>query len=159
MTTDPKPATSRAKFPPPAFFVLALAAGFLVRWRWPASIWPGHDEALRGAGAAVFLAGLLFASWAVRTFRVAGTSPNPTRPTEALAFAGPYRFTRNPMYLGLSAASAGLAMFWNGLWALLSVPVAMALVSRFVIVREERYLASRFGTPYLEYTKNVRRWI
>lgn len=159
MTAEPKTPTSGVKFPPPAFFVLALAAGFLIRWRWPASIVSGHDREVRIAGVAVFLLGIGLALWAVRTFLAAGTSPNPTRPTAALAFAGPYRFTRNPMYLGLSAASVGVAMFWNGLWPLLSVPVAMALVSRFVIAREERYLASRFGTAYVDYTRKVRRWI
>jgi protein-S-isoprenylcysteine O-methyltransferase Ste14 len=159
MTARPKSAASGVKFPPPAIFVLSLAAGFLIRWRWPASIWPAHDGALRAAGAAFFSAGLLLALWAVGVFRAAGTSPNPTRPTAALALSGPYRFTRNPMYLGLSTASAGIAMFWNALWPLLCVPVAMALVSRFVIAREERYLASRFGAPYLEYARQVRRWI
>lgn len=159
MTAEPKPPTSGVKFPPPAFFALALAAGFLVRRRWPASIAPGHDLEVRVAGVAAFLLGLGLALWAIRVFVAAGTSPNPTRPTSALAFAGPYRFTRNPMYLGLSAASAGVAMFWNALWPLLGVPLAMALVTRFVIAREERYLASRFGAPYVDYTRKVRRWL
>ncbi len=159
MTAEPKPPTSGVKFPPPAIYVLALAAGFFVRWRWPASIVPGRDPEVRVAGVAAFLLGLGLALWAVGTFLATGTSPNPTRPTSALAFAGPYRFTRNPMYLGLAAASAGVAMFWNALWPLLCVPVAMALVTRFVIAREERYLASRFGPPYLDYTRKVRRWI
>ena len=159
MTAEPKPPTSGVRFPPPAFYVLALAAGFLIRRQWPASIVPGHDSGVRVASVAAFVLGLGIALWAVRVFAAAGTSPNPTRPTSALAFVGPYRFTRNPMYLGLAAASAGVAMFWNALWPLLSVPVAMALVTRFAIVREERYLASRFGQPYLDYTRKVRRWI
>ena len=68
----------------------------------------GHDREVRIAGVAVFLLGVGLALWAVATFLAAGTSPNPRRPTAALAFAGPYRFTRNPMYLGMSVAERGV---------------------------------------------------
>ena len=78
-----------------------------------------------------------------------GTSPNPMAPTTALAMGGPYRFTRNPMYLGMSILSAGFAVFWNALWPLLTVPVAMVLVNVLVIAKEEAYLARLFGGNYL----------
>jgi protein-S-isoprenylcysteine O-methyltransferase Ste14 len=117
---------------------------------------------LRALGILGFLLGLGFAGWAVLTFRAAGTSPNPMRPTTSLAFGGPYRFSRNPMYLGLAVASASFALFWNALWRW-GVPLfalcAMALVWRFVIAREERYLAAKFGEEYLRYRGRVRRWI
>jgi protein-S-isoprenylcysteine O-methyltransferase Ste14 len=151
--------TSGVKFPPPAFYALGLGAGFLAGRRWPAAVWPGHPLALRAVGILGFLLGLGFAGWGVLTFRSAGTSPNPMRPTTSLAFGGPYRFSRNPMYLGLAVASASFALFWNALWPLLSVPFAMALVWRFVIAREERYLAAKFGEEYLRYRGRVRRWI
>ncbi len=119
----------------------------------------GHPLASRALGILGFLLGLGFAGWAVLTFRAAGTSPNPMRPTTSLAFDGPYRFSRNPMYVGLAVASACFALFWNALWPLLSVPVAMALVWRFVIAREERYLDAKFGEEYRRYRDRVRRWI
>ncbi len=150
---------SGVKFPPPAIYALLLAAGFLVGRRWPAAIWPGHVKELRLAGAVLFAAGALLGIWAVATFRRAGTSPNPMKPTTAFAAEGPYRFTRNPMYLGLSTLSLGFAVFWNALWPLLTVPVAMGLVQVFVIAKEEAYLERLFGRSYLGYKSRVRRWI
>jgi protein-S-isoprenylcysteine O-methyltransferase Ste14 len=152
-------ATSGVKFPPPAIYALALAAGFLAHRRWPAALWPGHALELRALGVLLFGLGLGLAGWAAWTFRRAGTSPNPARPTSALTFGGPYGFTRNPMYLGLAIANAGFAVFWNALWPLLSVPVAVGLLTAFVIAREERYLESRFGEAYRDYRTRVRRWI
>jgi protein-S-isoprenylcysteine O-methyltransferase Ste14 len=152
-------ATSGVKFPPPAIYALALAAGFLARRRWPAEIWTGHVHTARAGGALLFAAGLALAASAVLVFRRAGTSPNPMRPTTTLAVAGPYRFSRNPMYLGMTLVSAGFAVFWNALWPLLSVPVAMGLVTVLVITREERYLEARFGEEYRRYRARVRRWI
>ncbi len=160
MTAEASPApTSGVKFPPPAIYALALGGGFLLfRW-WPVSVWPAHALETRALGILLFVLGLGIGAWAVLTFRAAGTSPNPMRPTTSLAFEGPYRLSRNPMYLGLAIAFAGFALFWNALWPLLSVPVAMALLSRFVIAREERYLTAKFGEKYLRYTDEVRRWI
>jgi protein-S-isoprenylcysteine O-methyltransferase Ste14 len=155
---DP-PATSGVKFPPPAIYALALAAGFLARRRWPAEILPGHPLSARLLGVLLVALGMAVAVPAVLAFRPAGTSSNPMRPTTALALSGPYRFTRNPMYLGLALGNAGFAVFWNALWPLLSVPVAMGLLTAFVIAREERYLESRFGEAYRDYMTRVRRWI
>ena len=160
MTAEAVPTrTSGVKFPPPAIYALGLAGGFLLGRRWPASVWPAHDIEVRLLGVLLFVLGLGIGAWAVLTFRAAGTSPNPMRPTATLAFGGPYRLTRNPMYLGLAFASAGFALFWNALWPLLSVPVAMALLSRFVIAREERYLEAKFGEDYVRYKVRVRRWL
>lgn len=160
MSREPAPAaTSGVKFPPPAFYALGLGAGFLAARWWPVPIWPVHALELRALGILGFLLGLGFAGWAVLTFLSAGTSPNPMRPATAFVAEGPYRYSRNPMYLGLAVASASFALFWNALWPLLSVPVAMALVWRFVITREERYLAEKFGPEYRRYTEQVRRWI
>jgi protein-S-isoprenylcysteine O-methyltransferase Ste14 len=157
--TDALGKTSGVRFPPPAIYALALGAGFLAHRLWPVALWPDHLRAMRVAGILLFLAGLGIALAAVRTFRATGTSPNPTRPSKALAFAGPYRFTRNPMYLGLFLASAGFAVFWNAFWPLATLPFAILAMTVFVIRREERYLEERFGQPYHDYTRRVRRWL
>lgn len=159
MTAAAAPATSGVKFPPPAIYALALAGGFLLGLVRPASIWPGRALEARTVGLLLVVLGLGTGAWAVLTFRAAGTSPNPMRPTKALVRDGPYRFSRNPMYLGLATASAGFALFWNALWPLASVPVAMMLVSRLVIAREERYLEAKFGSDYGDYRAQVRRWL
>ena len=151
--------SSGVRFPPPAIYALLLAGGFLLGRRWPASIWPGHVREMRAAGALLFAAGAGLGAWAVVTFRGAGTSPNPMAPTTALATGGPYRFTRNPMYLGMSILSLGFAVFWNALWPLLTLPAAIGLVNVFVIAKEEKYLERLFGQDYLGYKSRVRRWI
>jgi protein-S-isoprenylcysteine O-methyltransferase Ste14 len=151
--------SSGVRFPPPLLYAGALAAGFLVQRRWPIAILPGMPFAARIAGAILALAGAALAISAVGMFRRAGTSPNPTRPASALAVRGPYRFTRNPMYLGLALVSAGFALFWNALWPLVFLPVAILLMRRLVIDREERYLEEKFGNEYTSYKARVRRWV
>ena len=70
----------------------------------------------------------------------------------------PYRFTRNPMYLGLVFVTAGLALLANALWPLILLPVVIVILRRAVIDREERYLTAKFGEEYLQYKARVRRW-
>lgn len=151
---------SGVRFPPPLIYVGVLAAGFVLQaWR-PIAIADGAGSAaVRLAGALLIAAGASISVSGVLAFRRAGTSPNPTKPTAALALDGPYRFTRNPMYLGLAVASAGIAAVFNALWPLVLLPVTVVLVTRLVIVREERYLDVRFGEEYRRYRARVRRWI
>ena len=92
-------------------------------------------------------------------FRRARTSPIPVKPTTAIVETGPYRFTRNPMYVGLTLLYLGLTLWVGSLWPLLLLPVALFALQRFVIAREERYLEAKFGDQYLRYKARVRRWI
>jgi protein-S-isoprenylcysteine O-methyltransferase Ste14 len=102
--------TSGVRVFPPVLYLAGLAVGFLLHWLWPLPLVPlGAILALRVAGGALIAAGFALPLWAAATFRGIGTTPNPTRPTTALAFRGPYRFTRNPMYLGLALLSVGIA--------------------------------------------------
>jgi protein-S-isoprenylcysteine O-methyltransferase Ste14 len=96
---------------------------------------------------------------AILAFRRAGTSPNPWRPTTAMVTGGPYRLSRNPMYLGFTLLYLGAACWANSLWLLLFLPVILALMQQLVILREERYLERRFGAEYVGYRNRVRRWI
>ncbi len=129
MTDDTAPAaTSGVKFPPPAIYLLCLAGGFLLGWLRPAAVWPAHALEVRTVGILLFVVGLATGFWAIVTFRATRTSPNPMRPTAALAFAGPYRFSRNPMYLGLASGERGSR-------ALLQRPLAPAVGSGRVGVR------------------------
>ena len=152
--------TSGVRVFPPAIYLAGLLAGFMVQRFWPLRIAPlGVAAATRLLGIALVVSGLGLAVWAIRTFRSVGTTPNPTRPATALASGGPYRFTRNPMYLSLGVASAGIAALANALWPLLFVPVVLLVVQRIVIVQEERYLERKFGQEYLALKARVRRWL
>lgn len=91
--------------------------------------------------------------------RRAGTSVNPTQPTTTLILEGPYRFTRNPIYLGMTALYMGIAILANTLWPILLLPGALFVMTRGVIEREEAYLERKFGEQYVTYKEKVRRWI
>lgn len=87
-----------------------------------------------------------------------GRADAEARPTTALALGGPYRFTRNPMYLGLASLHLGAALLFDSFWVILTLPPVLWVVRRAVIDREERYLEARFGGAYLDYKRRVRRW-
>jgi protein-S-isoprenylcysteine O-methyltransferase Ste14 len=145
---------------PPAIFAVGIAAGFLIQWVRPvALVGPSWASPVRWLGAALITGWLALAIWAIRTFRGVGTTPNPTRPTTALALGGPYRFTRNPMYLGLALLQAGTAAVGNTIWPLVFLPPVLWVVWRAVIRLEERYLEEKFGAEYAAYKGRVRRWL
>ena len=104
-------------------------------------------------------AGLGLCAWAILLFRRFHTSPIPIVPSAALVIRGPYRFTRNPMYVGMALIYAGTALWLQLSWASLVLPVVLVVIYTRVITREERYLQRRFGTAYREYQLRVRRWL
>ena len=89
----------------------------------------------------------------------AKTSPNPHRPSTALVLSGVYRFTRNPMYVGLTLVFAGVLTFFKVTWGLVFIPLVVVLITIWVIVPEEKYLENKYGEDYLQYKSSVRRWI
>ncbi len=86
-------------------------------------------------------------------------TPFDFRPVKAVVTEGPYSFTRNPMYISFSLIYAGIGVAFESVVALLLLSVAIALIDRMIIPREERYLEQRFGEEYLRYKAKVRRWI
>ncbi len=151
--------SSGVRFPPPAIYGLWLLAGFLAQRRFPVPIVPARFLLeIRVFGTALMLGGILLALTGLMLFRMAGTSPNPTRPTTGLVGRGPYRLTRNPMYLGLASVHAGISLLFNALWPLAALLPVLILIRWLVIAREERYLKQKFGEEYEEYARRVRRW-
>lgn len=142
--------------PAPAIYVLPLLLGILIdRW-YPLPILPARAAAWIGAGCAAL--GLIAVA-ALRAFRRARTSALPWRPSTALVTDGPFRFTRNPIYLGFTLVYVGVSIAVNAAWPLLFLPVVIAVMSVGVIAREEAYLARVFGDAYRDYCARVRRWI
>jgi protein-S-isoprenylcysteine O-methyltransferase Ste14 len=141
-------------------YAAAVLAGYFVDRRWHWRILPSSMAGLletAGLVAGVLGLGLMFA--AIARFHTHGTSILPIMPTTAIAKDGPYRFTRNPMYLGLLILSMALALVMNSVWPLLFLIPAVVVMNRAVISREEAYLERKFGEQYLEYKRRVRRWI
>lgn len=151
--------TSGVAFPPPLLFAGGLAAGYAAHRLYPIRLWPEPATPATVAGWALLFGGVLLAVSAAVLFRRAGTSPNPTRPTTALVIWGPYRFTRNPMYVGMTTLYLGGTLLLNDPWPLAFLPVVIALVQRRVIAREEAYLERKFGEEYRRYKARVRRWL
>lgn len=143
--------------PPPLIFLSALAAGFLLDRRIGTGSLP--PKVRLPVGAAALIAGTSLMSSFVRAFARAKTPLDPYKPSEAIVTEGPYRLSRNPAYLGMTLTYAGIAVLSNSPWALGPLPIAVAVTDRGVIAREERYLERKFGAPYLDYKRNVRRWI
>ncbi|MGQ0571473.1 MAG: methyltransferase family protein [Armatimonadota bacterium] len=102
--------------------------------------------------------GLGFMAAALRAFRHAGTNVETDRPATALVTAGPYRSSRNPIYLSLTFIYAAIGIAANSLWTLVLLVPLLAIMHYGVILREERYLERKFGEAYRRYTSSVRRW-
>ncbi|MEO8054653.1 MAG: isoprenylcysteine carboxylmethyltransferase family protein [Acidobacteriota bacterium] len=145
---------------PPVLFGLGIGAGFLLKRQVPVPLVPARfaGEAC-GVGAALGLVCLAFGGWAFAAFRRAKTTPHPNHPVSALVTWGPYRFSRNPMYVGLSGLTAGLALVANTPWLLAILPPVWLALRRLVIDREEAYLTRKFGEEYRTFLARTRRWI
>lgn len=152
----------RIMFPPPLIFVVVFLLGLgLERLLRISIVREGGATApmLGVLGLALVGLGFFVMFWGMLTFWRAGTSVLPFRPATALVERGPYRFTRNPMYVGMTTAHVGAALAFNVTWPLLLLPLALYLVVRFVIRPEEEYLARRFGAEYELFRTRVRRWL
>jgi protein-S-isoprenylcysteine O-methyltransferase Ste14 len=153
-----RPDTPSILAPPPFIFLGALALGLILQALRPRPLFV-HALALRITGGSLLLGGLALSGAVVRHFRQVGTPVSLRRPSRHLVVSGPYRFSRNPDYLGQALAVAGLAFLLNAAWVCLAVLPALLLVRYGVIAREEQYLDHRFGEEYRRYRRHVRRWL
>jgi protein-S-isoprenylcysteine O-methyltransferase Ste14 len=143
--------------PPPLIYLGALGVGLALN----AAVGGGSlsRRVARPVGAGLIVAGAGLMGTFVRSFRRARTPVDPYSPSQAIVTDGPYRLTRNPGYLGMALTYAGIAIGANAPWALVPLPVTIAVIDRGVIAREERYLEQKFGAQYLDYKRSVRRWV
>lgn len=142
---------------PPLVYLVSIALGLVVHLAWPARFVPASLSTPLGAVLTVLAIGLFVS--AVRTFRAAGTPVPGNRPTTAIVRTGPYRFSRNPIYLAFTLFQLGLAVWVNGLGLLITLVPAVALMALVVIPREERFLQARFPSEYSSYRAAVHRWL
>lgn len=144
-------------FPPPLLFVAGFAVAWWLHGQMPLAIWSERGLRLL-LGWFVLLQGLVILATGAATLFLNRTGIYPNQPASRLVETGPYRFTRNPMYLALSISYVGFAMLTNMLWALILLPFVILALHVTVIRREERYLQHAFGSAYTAYCRRVRRW-
>lgn len=144
--------------PPPVYLGLAIALALLAQLAIPLH-WIDDMPLRIFAGVACCIMSAALPLWAILRFRDAKTHIEPHKPTTALVVIGPYRYTRNPIYLGFLILVLGLALISANPWALLLLPVLWAALRYLVIGVEESFLIARFGNSYRDYLASVRRWI
>lgn len=146
---------------PPALPLLTVLAGVGLQQLWP--LHPAFGTAgsfIRFAGGAFALGALIgLGGWAVLVMRRTGQTENPWKPTTEIIERGPFRITRNPMYLQMVLVCIGLAAALANPWILILTPLCAWALYRFAILPEEAYLEAKFGEGYLAYKRRVRRWI
>ena len=143
---------------PPIAWALAVLAGLALKWLMPLSFLPTAVPT-GWLGTIVFALALALVAWAISTMTRAGSNVPTSLPTTTIVETGPYRLTRNPIYLGMVMGLIGLAIAFNSLWLSMTL-VPFALVIRYgVVAREEAYLERKFGDVYRGYRSRVRRWL
>jgi protein-S-isoprenylcysteine O-methyltransferase Ste14 len=143
---------------PPIAWAIAFLIGLGLNWLHPLPFVPASIP--HGwVGGAVIALGVALGLWAVVTFRKAGTRPEPHKPTTAIVDGGPFRFTRNPIYMGMFIGQLGLAIAFDSLWILAMLVPFFLVIRSGVVAREEAYLERKFGEVYLDYKSRTRRWI
>ena len=141
----------------PVLLAVAILLTFALQRFIPLPFFPSLPS--RILGAILFIGGFALGFPALRGMLRAKTTPNPHRPTTALVRNATYRFTRNPMYLGMALVYAGLAIGFDGPIAFALLPLVLIAIQTQVIAREERYLEAKFGDDSRRYKAEVRRWL
>jgi len=142
---------------PPLIYLCSILIGLALQFVWPLKVLPAALEATLG-GSLMLVAIVLF-TLSVRQFVAAGTAVQTHRPTTTILRTGPYRFSRNPIYVSFTLLYIGIAVWVNSAWLLGMLIPTLIVISYGVIAREERYLAQKFGDEYLRYKASVRRWL
>ena len=158
MSDEPKDAAA-VRFPPPFLYLGAVVIGVLLQWRvHPLPL--GLPTALR-IGVAVVAAGLgaALVATAFGLFRSIGQDPAPWTTTPEIVTTGVYRFTRNPMYIGMALLQLGIGVGLANGWIVAGIPLVLVMVYAIAIRHEEAYLERKFGEGYLVYKRSVRRWL
>lgn len=141
---------------PPLVLLTAITLGVVLTLIWP---FPFIPSTLVPAGPVILVAAVLLFVFSLREFRAAGTPVRGTERTTTIVRTGPYRFSRNPIYLAFVLFLLGLALWLNSVWLLAALAAFAGFISIMVIPREERFLEANFKAQYSEYKATVRRWL
>ncbi len=144
-------------FPPAIYPALAIGAGYFLQQF--VHLQPPAHRSFMSIGWVSFVISILLIIWSLATLKNAGTTALPHRATKQLVTTGPYRFSRNPVYLAFLLLTLASALTAGNLWILLSLPVVMALLTAHAVGPEEKHLQEVFDKHYDDYCRTVRRWL
>ena len=143
--------------PPPVVYLALMLFGVGLQFRWPIPfLAPGTQYAI---GFTVIVLSIVLFGLVLRTFLASKTSLDHRRPTTALIRSGPFRYSRNPIYVSMTMLGLGAGALLNNFWIVLAMVPAVFVIRYFVIAKEEALLEKKFGDEYLRYKASVRRWI
>ena len=161
-TLDPSPSSergARVRFPPPLVFLIGILAGLGVQ-HWVKGAAVPIDRTVAIVIGVLIVAGGLALIAVARTQLVrTGQNPAPWKPSPELVVQGPYKFTRNPMYVGMTCVEVGLGVAVNNAWISVLAFPALAAVHFIAVLPEERYLSEKFGESYTRYLAQSRRYL
>lgn len=158
-TEQPKPDAPRVIMLPPTLVLQHICAGITLNWVMNGFFTLSFGHAWGWIGLILLITAFTLTGWSRKLFQKAGTNVPPNKPATAIVTNGAYKFTRNPMYLSFVAGFCGLAALADAPAMLLVAFPLWYILDRHVITPEEEYLTEKFGDEYLDYKKQVRRWI
>ncbi len=150
---------ARVRFPPPLISVASILLGVALRYLVAPAPVPGARTISVIGGLVILVAGVSLAVSAETHFTRTGQNPMPWTPSPELILQGPYRFTRNPMYVGLTLAQVGIGLTLNNLWVAALAIASLVAIHVIAVMPEERYLGEKFGESYEAYRRRVRRYL
>lgn len=156
--TDPR-GGARVRLPAPLVLLVSILVGVALRYLVAAAPLPGPRLAQLVAGALLLVAGTGIGMPAYRLFKKTGQSPKPWTPSPELLARGPYRFSRNPMYVGMFAQQLGIGLLVGTAWVVGLSVVTLLVIHVTSVIPEEAYLEQRFGASYRDYKSKVRRYL
>jgi protein-S-isoprenylcysteine O-methyltransferase Ste14 len=150
---------ARVRIPPPLVFLASVIGGFVLRFVVAPPPLPFSRTVQLVVGAVLALAGINLAFWARQLMVASGQNPRPWTPKTSLLLQGPYRYTRNPMYVGMFLLQIGIGVMNRNLWVVVGAAVTLMIVHYAAVLPEEAYLDETFGEPYRDYKRTVRRYL
>lgn len=160
-TEGPAPERDHPNVPvhPPVVFLAAFLVAVVLELIFPTRAFHALGRFGDAVGMLLAAAGFLIGAWALLAFRAGGENPSPNTRTDQVLTSGPYRFSRNPIYVAMALVSFGMAFAFSNAWLLATTVIALIVIRFFVIAREEKYLQAKFGGAYTAYKRKVRRWV
>ncbi|MFI5391120.1 MAG: methyltransferase family protein [Bacteriovoracales bacterium] len=151
------PDSPKIIFPPPLIFLIFVLIGYFINGYYPLPLFQNPIKLI--LTLIFFFTGLFLGAYSFWLFKKNKTDPLPWMPTTKIIITGPYKYSRNPMYLSIVLIGFSISIFLSNGWIFLMMFPFLTVIDLYVVKREEKYLIKKFGQEYLDYQKKVRRWI